>query len=248
MIEINFKKWRLLKESIVENNGYDPFTNLHQKQGDIVYFGIHDISKYYNQNGNLPDIDLGQVSGKSGQIVNANPIEQTVTVATQKPPFSYGYHKIESDKNKQNRKVDQNGMILITLTVAHLQDISNIVIGSQGKRIWLVVDSNTKYQQNIIKEIRKKEIEKSHMQQPAIQQQQPAIQQPQNNINQFQQQQNNINQFQQPQPQTPNFKMIGREVVPMQAMQNSHYDPTILSNDRYWKMHSDCQYYSYVKS
>ena len=250
MIETSFAKWRQFKEESEVNNlpaGYDPFTTLRQKQGDIAYFGVHDLSNFYRQNGQLPNIDDQQILPKSGEIVNADPINQTITVATFRSPFHYGYHKIENEKAKQKRKVDDQGRILVTLPVTHLQDISHMVSGAQANSIWLVVDNNTKYQQDLMKEIRRKEIERSHAQQmPANNQQMPNQQlPPQGGYDDM----SMAAQHTQPQTdqQTVNkYKMVGRQVMP--NLQVAHYDPSILSNDRYWKRYTECKYYGYVKS
>ena len=44
MLEKSFLKWALLKE---ESDFVDPFTKMDQNKNDVVYFGIHDIYKYY---------------------------------------------------------------------------------------------------------------------------------------------------------------------------------------------------------
>jgi hypothetical protein len=155
MKEYSFLKWSCLKESA------DAFTSLDQKQGDIVYFGVHDLSKKYKQDGKLPEINLNDISGKKGEIIDADPIDQVVKVSVSKAPFHYGYRKLENEKDKMKRFMNADGQMEVKISVDNLKDISHLV-NSDGPKIWLVIDGNTTYQKNLMREIRRKEMEKSN--------------------------------------------------------------------------------------
>lgn len=254
MMEISFVKWMQLKETNEAETlppGYNPFVTLQQKAGDIAYFGVHDLSKYYKQNGRLPDLDPGMLQMKAGEVVNADPIEQTITIATNRAPFHYGYHKLEDEKARTNRKTDDQGRMMVKIPVTHLQNISHMMNGVEDGNIWLVVDGNTKYQQGLMKEIRRKEIERAHGGQPQ-QPQSMGFDQP--NSNQQPQMPpapapmpgNNAPTMppsdDEQKPMKPMWKMQGREVVPLQV---AHYVPTITSYDRHWKRYVDSKHYEY---
>jgi hypothetical protein len=101
-----------------------------------------------------------------------------------------------------------------------------------------------------MKEIRRKEVERAHagsapqpqMQQPQLPQQ-PQMPEPAPMPEAPQQ------QMPEPTPEPATmmqqalYRMRNREVEPNLM---AHYDPTI-SNDRYWKRHTDIKYYEYVK-
>jgi hypothetical protein len=168
MIETSFVRWMQLREQEEGNNippGFDPFTTLLQKAGDIAYFGVHDLHKFHKKHGSLPNLELDQIETKSGHIVNADPVNQTITVATKRAPYHYGYHKLEDDKAKAKRKTDAEGNVLVTIPTSHLQNVSHMFGDGSDQTVWLVVDGGTKYQQGLMKEIRRQEVQKAAIQQ-----------------------------------------------------------------------------------
>lgn len=158
-----FQKWVALREYAEGDAlpaGYDPFTTIPQKQGDAIYFGLHDLSRSHRETGSLPNLTMAQIGSKMGEITNADPIDQSITVSVDKAPFHYGYRKLESPKDKSRRFMDAEGKMSIKIPIGSLQNISHLM-GDGDKSIWLVVDGNAKYQQGLMKEIRRKEVEKA---------------------------------------------------------------------------------------
>lgn len=151
----------LLKEHEQEATKRDPFTTLQQEKGDIVYFGIHDLARQYKQNGSLPVLNMNKIEDKKGVITDADPIDQVVDVAVSKAPFHYGYRKLENDKDKSKRFMRDDGQMEVKISVSNLQDISHLVEDLEGK-VWLVIDGNTTYQKGLMREIRRKEVERAH--------------------------------------------------------------------------------------
>lgn len=162
----NFSEWckvrRLYKES---EDGHDPFLHSQQKQGDFVYFGVHEISKSYREKGSLPTLDADTVMKKAGQIVDNDHVNQTVKVYMPEDPFHYGYHKLETPdaRKKRKKKLDDDGVHEISLPASTLQNITHMLDKTTSlgdNKLWLVIDGNTKFQQELMKEIRKKEVGK----------------------------------------------------------------------------------------
>ncbi len=160
MLEKSFLKWALLKE---ESDFIDPFTKMDQKKNDVVYFGIHDIYKYYKENSVLPKLTMSQIDQKMGIVTSVDPIDQIVIVSVEKPPHLYGYRKLENDKEKSKRFMNDDKKYEVRISISNLQNISHLVENS-NENIWLVVDGGTKYQKNLIREIRKREFNKSREQ------------------------------------------------------------------------------------
>jgi hypothetical protein len=265
MAHYSFSRWRILRENANDPTkqlpvGYNPFTSLLQQQGDPVYFGVHDLSKFYRGNGTLPKLDIGQISPKSGVVVNADPIDQLITVAVKHKPYDLGYHKLEGQKKSNVNP--ESGMYEIQIPVKSLEKVTHLFgDGEESRSIWLVVDGNTKYQNNLMRAIRKKEIEKSHMSQPLSQMSQQVAMAPmaqqmgiaqntdpsmeQNPMPDQQGMQNPMPQDLPPDGSGPNpkFSLVGRHVVPQAPLQNAHHD--ITSYDWYWKYHGDQRAYEY---
>ncbi len=160
MLECNFSKWMALREQS-ENTSSDPFTTLQQKQGDIVYFGVHDLAKQYKQSNSLPMMSMDTIGEKKGEITDADPVDQVVSVAVTKAPFHYGYRKLEGKKEKMRRYMREDGQMEVQISVSNLIDISHLVSDSNSK-VWLVIDGNTSYQKNLMREIRKKEVDRAN--------------------------------------------------------------------------------------
>lgn len=129
----------------------DSIAKVSQKEGEIVYFGIHDLSKYYREHKKLPELDLYDIFEKKGEIVKIDPIKHEAIIEVKKTPFQYGYRKLEYKNKNQN--------IEIKLPLHYLQDITHLTDGDIV--VYLVIDGNTKYQKKLINAIRKNEIIKS---------------------------------------------------------------------------------------
>ena len=161
MIKTNFLEWVQYREEQA-----DPFITLQQKAGDVAYFGVHDLAKFYKANKSLPTLGMDQIQLKTGQVVDADPVNQTITVATQQAPYHYGYRKLDGSAKK---KTDEQGQNLVTIPVTSLQNVSHMFDQQPEGAIWLVVDGNTKYQQGLMRAIRKEEFQKAHAsQQPEM--------------------------------------------------------------------------------
>ncbi len=157
----NFTEWVQLKK--INEECDDPFIHLPQQQGDFVYFGVHDLARQYKENGTLNKLNIDYLMKKIGQCVNADHVEQTVKVYCEKDPFHFGYHKLEDSKARKDRKSKMDDDIHeVDLPVSSLQNITHMFNKEElGKhKIWLVIDGQAKFQKDLMKEIRKKEISK----------------------------------------------------------------------------------------
>lgn len=161
MRKYSFSEWKILKEQ--DESKCDPFVTLQQKQGDVVYFGIHDLSKAYKKYGALPKLNLSDIQQKQGEIIDADPVDQAVKVAVEKAPYHYGYRKLEGEKEKMRRYMRDDGKMEVKIQVSNLQEISHLV-GDGNSTVWLVIDGNTKYQKDLMREIRRKEVERANSQ------------------------------------------------------------------------------------
>lgn len=165
MIPNSFLEWVKIKEARLVGGTEavsNPFLYLDQKQGDFVYFGVHDLAKFYKSNGFLPStLDIATVLPKTGRIEDANSINRTISVLTDKDPFKFGYKKLETRDQREKRKT--KNVDTINLSANHLVDITSMLgTGAElsGQKLWLVVDGNTPFQQKIMQQIRKKEAER----------------------------------------------------------------------------------------
>lgn len=142
----------------------NPFLHMQQKQGDFVYFGVHDISKKYRETGELPVLREKDLMDKLGQCVDADHVEQTISVYAEQDPFRLGYRKLESLNSRRKRKGKMEDSIHeIDIPVDSLRDITHM-LGEDAdlgdNKLWLVIDTNSSFQQSLMKAIRRKEIGK----------------------------------------------------------------------------------------
>lgn len=156
-----FTEWMKARRFAEDSGEHDPFISLQQKQGDFVYFGVHDLARQYKENGSLPKLDVDTLMKKIGQCVDADHVEQTVKVYCEQDPFHFGYHKLETaEARKKRRSKMDDDTHEVNLPVSSLQDITHM-FGDVGEhKIWLVIDGQSKFQQSLMKEIRKKEVGK----------------------------------------------------------------------------------------
>jgi len=229
-----FKEWAKEATKSRINN---PFVSMQQNQGDLVYFGVHDLANFYKENGHLPNLTAGQISNKLGKITNADHVNQTVRIITHQEPYKFGYRKLETTKDRELRKrmmhKTGNNFTEFNIPITYLQNISHMLTDQQmlnGGKLWLVVDGNTKFQQNLMKEIRKKELSKDSLLQPETS--------PQDHIE--------IHPEYVPDPNSPEFVMNNRNVL---RNPQKDYDLNIeLEHQKYWKYHNDHNNYSYCSS
>lgn len=237
----NFLEWLEDRRSLVneENGAEDPFMSIPQKQGDFAYFGVHDLAKYYKQTGQLPgELDPQMIMSKMGQIVDADPVNMSVTIYSEQDPFHFGYRKLENRTQRSKRKKKMERMedktVQVNLPTAYLQDITHMMgggAGLNGHRLWLVVDARTQFQQALMREIRKKEAQKSQGLNPPV----PPMDS----------------------PDQTQYSMTNREVFPTQQGDNpfddipnldvAHHDLSFMSPDRLWKRHTDIKIYEYYQ-
>lgn len=146
------------------------FSYFEQKQGDMVYFGIHDIMKAVKETGDLPPlIDPSQVIAKGGQIVEADPTTESLIVTTQQAPWHYGYRNLEDTRSRQNRAKKGIEIIKVPIPKYFLEDISAWVpgAGAGGRRVWLVIDRSTSLQKKLHQLIIRKRMEREQQSQQA---------------------------------------------------------------------------------
>ena len=241
-MQTSFMSWMEKRSKLKEHTGQlDPFVTMQQEAGDFVYFGIHDLSRMYKQTGQLPDLNQQEISDKLGKIVDADPVNQTVSVETLQAPYKYGYKKLEGKQAQNKRKQDVPGApAQVTIPVNSLMPITHMISTGSPVNLWLVVDSNTKYQAGLVKAIRKKEFEKSHgMEMPEPTGYNPVTPDAQQ---QFLSQGRHI-------ISNPQYKSTPTQ-MPVTDEEDYHlenFDSSILSYDRYWKYHDDHRKYRYYE-
>lgn len=181
MVQYSFLEWLKQRENLQEVQTvagaiYNPFAKFQQKEGDFVYFGVHEMARAFRETGQIPRLDVNQVLGKSGRIVDADPINMTLTIATDQDPYKFGYHKL-SLSQRRGRPI--GGTTKIKIPFGNLEQITHMLpTGEQlsGQRLWLVVDGSTKHQEKLRRAVRAaEEAQKKTTQQHA----QPEISQDQ---------------------------------------------------------------------
>lgn len=242
-MQTNFISWmqEKAKSKVNEHTGQlDPFITMQQQAGDFVYFGVHDLSKMYKQSGQLPDLTQQDVSHKLGKIVDADPVNQTVTIETLQAPYKYGYKKLERKSDQNKRKADLPGSpVQVTIPVNSLMTITHMMNTKMPMNLWLVVDANTKYQAGLIKAIRKKEFERAHgMEMPEPNGYNPVSPDAQQ---QFLAQGRQL----MPNPQHPQNKTPTQMPMEDEDYHLESFNPSAISYDRCWKYHSDNRKYKY---
>lgn len=122
-------------------------------KGDIVYFGIHDLSKKYRENNCLPNLSLYDVFNKKGEISSLDPISQMLIVSLEESPFNLGYRRLNACQNYNSKKLQ------VKIPSSYLQNITHIM-EDDSINVYLIIDGETKYQNKLLKYLRKREIDK----------------------------------------------------------------------------------------
>jgi hypothetical protein len=138
---------------------FNSFIDTSCKIGDLAYFGIHDLSKNYRENGFLPTLKLFDIFDKKGEISKIDPVGRTVTLILNKSPFYYGYRKLDSDLNGTKKYMFKNGKVELKIPISSLELMTSIM-EDDSIPVFLVIDGNTKYQKNLMRALRNKEIER----------------------------------------------------------------------------------------
>jgi hypothetical protein len=216
----NFNGWieqkRLLQEAID-----NPLLDMKQQEGDKVYFGIHDLDRYYKTHNGIPSLEFADIMDKTGDIKEVDPVERYVFVSVSKDPYNFGYHNLENKSQRDRRKKRGENVKLIA---SSLIDISHLIDGEHT--VWLVVDNKTKYQSGLMKQIRRKEM-RSYMDKEA------------DEIDYM------IDDTDNPLDLgfEVGYKMKNREVEPY--YQFNGFDPSVQKNESSWKYHIDTKKYDY---
>jgi hypothetical protein len=277
MSEYSFLKWlseRQMNEArLVAGAIGNPFDGMSQKEGDFVYFGIHDLIRSYKQLGHMPPIDMAQVMQKAGRIENGDPIKRSVFVACNVDPYKYGYHRIETKSVRDKRKL-RGGPILVEIKSEHLENINYMMeVGQQinadnnRQTLWLAFDGSTQLQRGLIQEIRK---EKNKQQVQPNQQNDPDKEA---RVKQWLHGNDGTATVEPPIKYTPatlwkdpvgsdqpQYQVNGRNVIDTSRQQQyvrdrlkqrprldvANYDPFFNVYNGYWKSHNDARQYEYV--
>lgn len=208
---------RIYQESID-----NPLLDMKQKEGDKVYFGIHDLDRYYKIHNGIPSLEYADIMDKTGEIKEVDPIECNVFVSVEKDPFSFGYHNLENKSQRDRRKKRGDN---VKISGNCLIDISHLIDGEHT--VWLVVDNKTKYQSGLMKQIRRKEM-KSYMDREESEIKY-MIDDEGNELNLG---------------VDVGYKMKNREIEPYYKYQST-FDPSINKNESRWKYHMDNKKYNY---
>lgn len=218
----NFENWvankKLIQESI--NN---PLLETPQKEGDKVYFGIHDLDRYYKIHNCIPPLEYTDIMNKCGEITEIDPVESRVLVDIEKDPFHFGYHNLENKSQRDKRK--KRGEHL-KINCSYLIDISHLIDGDN--KVWLVVDGKTKYQSELMKQIRKREM-RSYMDKETSSAKYMA----------------DDSGSELDLGITSGYQMQNREIVPYYNFNQNIFDPRINKNESVWKYHLDTKKYCY---
>jgi len=148
-----FSEWAQLRrqrEQLDEARAADQrgsFAYFDQQPGDKVYFGIHDLTKYFNQHGNLPPrLSPEMLQGKLGEIDDADQANSALIVLVDQPLRSLGYNKLSDQQPKRGVKPGT-----VRIRKHNLEDISSWV--GTGDRVWLVVDQDAIHQRGLYRAI-----------------------------------------------------------------------------------------------
>lgn len=206
MANTDFQKWMQAKQ--IFNEAEEP------KAGDAVYFGLHDMARN--------NFTMGD--DKRGEIVDVDPINEKIKVIMDQDPYKMGYRKLENSKSRERRKkMGKDDKVELSIPIHHCKDVSGIA--PDGSKTWLIVDRNTKYQQNLNKKLNKfmqKDSELDYMNNDPDPQIDPSMM-PAASMN--------------AQPGI-DYQMINREVVPVPVNQSP-------LNMIGWKQHQDNRSYGY---
>jgi hypothetical protein len=151
---IDFNEWTQ-ERKLLQEYADNPLLNMEQKEGEKVYFGIHDLNRYYKTHGNIPELEFSDIMDKTGEISDVDPVDSEVLVTLERDPFHFGYHNLET-KSERERRRKKEGLCQVKIPSNWLIDVSHLIEGEH--KVWLVVDQKTKFQAGLMKQIRKREM------------------------------------------------------------------------------------------
>lgn len=202
----------------------NPLLDMKQQEGDKVYFGIHDLDRYYKTHGSIPSLEFADIMDKAGEISDVDPVDSKVLVLAPKDPYQFGYHNLESKSQRNRRKKRDDGKADVKIPVDCLIDVSHLIDGEH--KVWLVVDQKTKYQAGLMKQIRRREM-RAYMDADT-----------QSGVYALDDKDNPLDLG-----VDVGFKMMNREVEPYYSIRG--FDPSIQKHESCWKYHVDTKKYSY---
>jgi len=217
----DFNRW-INEKKLLREATDNPLLDMTQQEGDKVYFGIHDLDRYYKTHGGIPSLEFADIMNKCGEITETDPVESDVFVSVPKDPFHFGYHALENKSQRDRRKKRGDN---VKIPASSLIDISHLIDGEH--KVWLVVDGKTKYQSGLMKQIRKKEM-KSYMDKEIA------------NTNFVLDDEDNPLDL----GIEVGYKFMNREVEPFYQFTSS-FDPSIQKHESSWKYHLDNKKYDY---
>lgn len=221
---LGFNGW-IEQRRIIEEYADNPLLDMKQQEGDKVYFGIHDLDRYYKDHGTIPELEFADIMDKAGEVGDTDPVNSTVLVTVSKDPFHFGYHNLETKAQRNRRKQKGEGRIDIKVPIDCLIDVSHLIEGEH--RVWLVVDQKTKYQAGLMKQIRKREMR--------------AYMDKETNSSTYEIDDSGADLDLSVEPK---YKFVNREVEPVYQFK-AHYDPTLSRFEKDWKHHLDKHKFDY---
>jgi hypothetical protein len=219
----DFQEWTE-KRKLLQEYADNPLLNMEQKEGDKIYFGIHDLNRYYREHGNIPELEFSDIMDKTGEVSDTDPVDSKVLVTVERDPFHFGYHNLETKSQRERRK-KQEGLIQVNIPSDWLVDISHLIEGEH--KVWLVVDQKTKYQAGLMKQIRKREM-KAYMDKDTA-----------SGLYDLDDEESPIDL-----EVEERYKFMNREIEPYYQFKAS-FDPSISSYSNGWKYHIDAKRYAY---
>lgn len=218
-----FNEWveekNLLKEAMD-----NPLLTMQQEEGDKVYFGIHDLDRYYKIHNTIPPLEFADIMDKTGEVSEVDPVDCKVSVVVDKDPYHFGYHNLES-KFQRDRRKKKGEKAILKIASDCLIDVSHLIDGEH--KVWLMVDSKTKYQSALMKQIRRKEM-RSYMDKETA-----------DGIYHLDDSGNELDLgFE------SGYEFKNREVEPFFRF-NPTFDPSVQKNESSWKYHLDTKNYNY---
>lgn len=158
----DFHSW-LSSSSLNEGRHVDyraSFLEMPQKPGDMVFFGIHLINQFYQQNRKFPSLSIGgsdagriDILPKSSPVLEVDPVSRSILVQPKVNPKSMGY------RDPRINRMDRKGRV--TVPVDQLEDVTFMLppdMRDAGGKLWVIISNQ--YQHRLIGKIRRMENER----------------------------------------------------------------------------------------